>query len=1110
MAGRPIADLFVNVRPDMSGFPRALQAEARRLKPLEVKVKPVLDRSAMNSLSRGLSAVFSGKGGGLTGSGGLAGFGLTMAGAFTAAKVAAVGLSPVLVSLGGSAVVASTSLAAIGPAAIAAGTAFAGLKAAFGDTTEAFKLFQKRLDSDKAMEKWKEKYAALSKTGQGFVDQLIVMDGQWDKFTRKMEKAALPGFTKLLKDINTRPKNGKSIFDIFEKGAERFGKTTSKNVGQLGELLKDKEIKNGFSAILKDGNEAFDSLGKSMLVLVRPFMRIFKGSSPLLKTFSGYIEDISTRFAQWVGTFSDSEIKDFFKDSGTELSKWWKIVRNAGTIFKNLFWSSAPSGGTMVDAIGDVTQMVADWTSNSANQKKMQDFFQKIVDAVTDFDYVAFGKMVAGVASISGALKIASALSNTNPLMLLLGALAVSYPAETADVLGGVAAALGPIIGFAADHPAAVTSMIGLFAAMKGLNAIRGLDLSKLIPSLGDGKNALQNVSLNGTMQGATAGNPLWVTLTVPSKRKVPTGGAKPKGGTGAGGVAGGIAIGAGMILMPDGTIKATPKGVYERYIPRDQVYQRPPTVDNRYHRPPTTSPGPAPGPVGKWDPNTGRVNWGQPMGQGYKPKGDPVGDILKKTWKTIDDWFTGPWRDFWVKRVNDERNSIPGSSVGAGAVPSGSGGAAGAVGRLIGILGKLPVALENSTSAFGGLDDVVAGFNTTTADSTRLQGLNRSALALTLGQVDENKTGVNQYKGAIDLIPGIVDTLVRTPGAPAAKTLLYNVANEANRVDGTFVANLSTSGYADVENKLRGLLVAQGALKKGTTLASAAKGVGSILAAATGGYIRGPGGPTADKIPAMLSDTEYVHKAAAVKKYGVDFMHAINEGEIPVEITRGMGFAKGGLVNMPYPTNVKGTQIPAAMFGGGAGGGSSASMVNTLHGAGFGFDVYSGLRNSRTLSGNLSRHALGKAIDITPNRAIANWIYSNAAGNTAELITPWRDRMLWHGKPHKYSAAIERQHGVGSAGNDHIHWSVYDQGGMLPSGKAAINMSGRPERVLNPAQTRDYDRGYMRIDPDQLLMLAEASSGGGDIHWYGDMNSNVEGEMFLQRASIAARGAGG
>jgi hypothetical protein len=55
----------------------------------------------------------------------------------------------------------------------------------------------------------------------------------------------------------------------------------------------------------------------------------------------------------------------------------------------------------------------------------------------------------------------------------------------------------------------------------------------------------------------------------------------------------------------------------------------------------------------------------------------------------------------------------------------------------------------------------------------------------------------------------------------------------------------------------------------------------------ASGGYISGPGGPTDDAIPAWLSNGEYVIRAAAVRRYGVDTFHRLNA----------LGFKKGGEV---------------------------------------------------------------------------------------------------------------------------------------------------------------------------------------------------------------------
>ena len=58
----------------------------------------------------------------------------------------------------------------------------------------------------------------------------------------------------------------------------------------------------------------------------------------------------------------------------------------------------------------------------------------------------------------------------------------------------------------------------------------------------------------------------------------------------------------------------------------------------------------------------------------------------------------------------------------------------------------------------------------------------------------------------------------------------------------------------------------------------------------ASGGYISGPGTPTSDSIPAMLSDGEYVIKAASVNKFGKNFLDSINAGSLP-------GFKMGGMM---------------------------------------------------------------------------------------------------------------------------------------------------------------------------------------------------------------------
>lgn len=77
----------------------------------------------------------------------------------------------------------------------------------------------------------------------------------------------------------------------------------------------------------------------------------------------------------------------------------------------------------------------------------------------------------------------------------------------------------------------------------------------------------------------------------------------------------------------------------------------------------------------------------------------------------------------------------------------------------------------------------------------------------------------------------------------------------------------------------------------------------------ATGGFIKGPGTSTSDSILARLSRGEYVLRADAVKKYGLDFLNQLNAGRLP-------GFATGGLVQAPSAGGSNGTPVNLNMGG--------------------------------------------------------------------------------------------------------------------------------------------------------------------------------------------------
>ncbi|MER7838446.1 phage tail tape measure protein [Streptomyces sp. NPDC096040] len=134
-----------------------------------------------------------------------------------------------------------------------------------------------------------------------------------------------------------------------------------------------------------------------------------------------------------------------------------------------------------------------------------------------------------------------------------------------------------------------------------------------------------------------------------------------------------------------------------------------------------------------------------------------------------------------------------------------------------------------------------------------------------------------------------------------AALSAINNVQNAVDNMHGKTVGIgvYTTEYYKKVQSgdSSVGVQLPKGGHAHGGLLRRA--GGGPVQHFDEGGYVQGPGSGTSDSIYAtfasgaesMVSNTEYVMKAAAVRKYGVKMMDALNEGRLPVA-----RLAKGGM----------------------------------------------------------------------------------------------------------------------------------------------------------------------------------------------------------------------
>lgn len=200
----------------------------------------------------------------------------------------------------------------------------------------------------------------------------------------------------------------------------------------------------------------------------------------------------------------------------------------------------------------------------------------------------------------------------------------------------------------------------------------------------------------------------------------------------------------------------------------------------------------------------------------------------------------------------------------------------------------KIPVGVETD-QIHADLENMKIAIDQTTG-AVKITGIDDEARAKLeeLGIAIDGKTGAVNITGIDDNARAVLSALGVDIDNSTGTVQIHGDTGIAQNAMRDFI-NQDYTAKVNAKANLPSLAVARNTILgslSGLTVGVTAF-VKKIGGHATGGYITGPGTGTSDSIPAWLSNGEYVMRAAAVRKYGVSFMHRINQNR----------FAKGGVV---------------------------------------------------------------------------------------------------------------------------------------------------------------------------------------------------------------------
>lgn len=131
------------------------------------------------------------------------------------------------------------------------------------------------------------------------------------------------------------------------------------------------------------------------------------------------------------------------------------------------------------------------------------------------------------------------------------------------------------------------------------------------------------------------------------------------------------------------------------------------------------------------------------------------------------------------------------------------------------------------------------------------------------------------------------------------------------------------------------------------------------------------------------------------------------------------------------------------------------------------------------TAVGTPSYHGQGRAIDVTPSMSIFNWLAKHFPNSRELIYSPAGGRQIWNGRNYQFGEPTRGDHW------DHVHWAManggvwsglFDQGGWLPNKGVGLNLTGQPEAVLTPAESKALKAGVISATAEARRYVREGS----------------------------------
>lgn len=253
---------------------------------------------------------------------------------------------------------------------------------------------------------------------------------EFDKDLRKVRdsvnRSIYPGFVRLFDEVRRN-------MPMIQDHLMSIAAILTSGMFEIADLIKTEDFKSRLQVILTASEETVEQLSLIADDLLDAFVTIGAGASPIAEDFVRWINEIVTRFSNWIDAmYRVGKLQDFFKKAAEEAKKWGRIVENVVRGLWAIFQNVIPYADDFSTSIEKLSEKFKNWAQDEKTQKKIKDFLEMLKDLpLTDIAklaaaFVAFGLAVKAVPAVAGIVQGILSLFALGPVGLVLAAIAAS------------------------------------------------------------------------------------------------------------------------------------------------------------------------------------------------------------------------------------------------------------------------------------------------------------------------------------------------------------------------------------------------------------------------------------------------------------------------------------------------------------------------------------------------------------------------------------------------------------------------------------------------------------------------------------------------------------